>query len=341
VLLALVIAFSAIAVKAAGSSQGPWLVMVTQWAVPFLLGKVLVRQTGGDYLTRTMAGMFGAVGGLAIVERLLNWHPFMNLAVNNGQYTTWSPIQERGGIGRSEWAFGHSLALGGALGLAIPFVMTANIRGRWKFLALVCVLGATVSTFSRAAMLCVAFTMVLTILFSSKISAGKGFMLLLLLVGGAAALLSALAPIFEAAGFEAESSTEYRENFVTALIGQLVPVGLSPSAQAYDKGFLFGGFNSIDNALLGVGLSFGWVPMGLLAAGLLTVLFRVISRRANIAEVALAGQIPMLLAVAFITQYQMLLWFMVGCAVALAMRPEQQEEDLAAPALGQPAVQLR
>jgi len=77
----------------------------------------------------------------------------------------------------------------------------------------------------------------------------------------------------------------------------------------------FGGFTSIDSAVIYAGLTYGWLFMGMLlllyvGAGIAML------RRPTPAGIALVSQLPSVLTVAFITQYSAFFWFVAGLAVS-------------------------
>lgn len=315
-LLWIVVAVGLVAVTLGGSSQGSWLITITHWVIGYLVGKVLAAQAGLAYTYKAITVILAIVGALAVIEGILGWHPFTGLAASNNAYDTWARIQERGGLARSEWAFGHSLALGGALALGLAFAVRSDMKRFQKTLACVCLAAGIASTFSRAALIAGALTLILSLLSSKTI---RGVHKLFLLAVSASALwatVALLAPVFEAAGDEAGGSVEYRLRAVAQLLGTFAPAGIAGSADIGESGTTFGGFNSIDNALLGVALDLGWVVAGALLLGVVVLAWRFLGGKSTPAEVALLGQLPMLASVAFITQYQVLVWFVAGIAVA-------------------------
>ncbi|RGE20515.1 hypothetical protein [Leucobacter sp. wl10] len=76
-----------------------------------------------------------------------------------------------------------------------------------------------------------------------------------------------------------------------------------------------------------VAMRVGWVPALLLVTTLAVAVIRILRREgASVANVAVAGQIPGLLAVAFITQYSVFFWFSTGLAVAIGVASRHRRE---------------
>ena len=83
-----------------------------------------------------------------------------------------------------------------------------------------------------------------------------------------------------------------------------------PSGETY-----YGSFQSIDSELVLTGLRFGIVPLVVLVAAIVACVLSLLRGRATPAAVAIAAQIPAFAAVALITQYGYLVWFLGGLAV--------------------------
>jgi hypothetical protein len=132
---------------------------------------------------------------------------------------------------------------------------------------------------------------------------------------GSAVALPILLEVFGAAGAEAEGSAGYRFDLVP-LINSMVVLGVSPSREVLATGEdYWGGFRSIDSALILIGLRFGLLCLVIVVL-LLAMLLVGVLRRASPASVALVAQIPAFATVALITQYAVFVWFTAGLAVA-------------------------
>ena len=130
-----------------------------------------------------------------------------------------------------------------------------------------------------------------------------------------AALLPFVSQVFADAGTEAANSSDYRGQLL-GLVGAMTWIGTSNASVVTAGGdSLYAGFNSVDSAVLLLGLTYGIVALicalVLFGAGVLAML----RRRGGPAVIAVVAQVPVLLTVALITQYAALFWFVVGLAV--------------------------
>lgn len=317
--LLIFITISAIGVGLLGSPQGLWIQSLTMWVSSYMVGKSLIRTVGVDYFTGLFGKLMSAIGLLAFLEFAFDIHPFENLAWDTSLYSIWGPIQERGGFFRSEWAFGHSIALGACLALAIPFVIQARSRTFTKIVQLICILAGTVVTFSRGAILAAILTFALTILFGAHINARTRVSAFIFGALGIAAVVGPLGTVFDDASGEADASSDYRFRILDVLLPTIRAVG--PSSRMSTDGTLNFGYTSIDNAYLLVALSFGALAAVGLFVPLIVFVARMLRRRATSFELAIIGQIPVLFTVAMITQYQMILWLVAGgAAYTVAIR---------------------
>ncbi|MCW4385446.1 hypothetical protein OH146_06640 [Salinibacterium sp. SYSU T00001] len=313
------------------ASLGSGVVLLGHWGLGYLLGRILPERVDMDRVTLVIAFAFSGVAALGIIEFLTGVNPFVGLAAPGALYETWGPLQERGGVTRVEGAFGHSIAFGCSLALAVPFVLAARLRSWLRTLMLVLILTATVLTLSRTAMVCVALALVLTLAFSRGIVSGR-FAALFAALGAlvAAVLFPFLVSVFESAAEEAEGSAGYRGDLL-GLVDELELLGQSSAFQrAPDGTTRFGEFDSIDSALILLGLNHGLLPLALVCALLVAATVLVAIRRATPATIALVAQIPAFATVALITQYAILVWFIAGLAVAsqLATRPKGRDPAL-------------
>lgn len=298
------------------SSSGVWASTVTQWLLSYLAGKAIISRTGTAFAGKAIVVIFAIVAVLAIVELVAHWHPFAAIDLGNGgEYEIWSPIQQRGGLDRSEWAFGHSIALAGALSMSIPFILASNLRGGRKALVLLLVLGGIVTTFSRGGLLAAAVGVLIMLLFQSTVPAKQKALFTALIVAGGLILTPTVSSVFDTAGTEASASSGYRLDLL-ALIPTMQAIGRSSSAIVGPTGAVsYSRFGSIDNAFLQIGLEFGWIAMLLMLLPFAVLIVRILRKRATTADVALLSQLPMLATVAMITQWQSLVWLLAGFAV--------------------------
>lgn len=285
--------------------------LLTEWAVGFALGRIVPARVGLDWVYRCLAVAFTVVAGLALVEYLLTWNPFVTVGSSS-----WAELQERGGALRAEGAFGHSIALGACLALVIPLVLASTFGIRLRLGMVAVMLAATAVTFSRIAMVCAVLGIVLSIVFAREGMSGRvraGVTAALAVV--AAVLVPLVDETFAAAGDEASGSAAYRGNLLS-LLEDIELVGLTEVFQRTATGEVrFGTFNSIDSALVLFGLYFGWVLLALVLALLVAAGVLVVTRRAGAPTIAVLAQVPALASVALITQYGMFVFFVAGLAV--------------------------
>jgi hypothetical protein len=298
-------------------------VLVVQWTSAFLVGRLIGYRVPLRWVYGAIAIAFTVVAVLALVEFATDWNPFVHLRAANSLYQVWGSIQERGGRARAEGAFGHSIALGASLGMAMPVALAAPFRAGVRVSMVVVMMFAAVVTFSRTGLITGSIGVVLAVIF---LSTGLSRRLRLAVTGGLVAVglasLSLLSRVFSAAGTEATGSADYRLTLLH-LIPDLVPFGYSSGSYRTVTGQLIlanvpsadGIEHSIDNAFLVLGLTYGWVPLLGVLLGLLGGIVCVAARLVTAPTIALVAQIPALATVALITQYSTLVWFMAGLAV--------------------------
>lgn len=327
-LLAFVLGATALTVVGL-SPRGTWLVLLDQWALGYVLGRVFAERLDREWLYRALAVAGGVLGALAVAELLADWHPFVGLYFPNSSYTTWSPIQYRGGQARSEWAFGHSIALAGVLAATVPFIVRAHLRSLTRAGLLLGVFGGLAATGSRGGLLAAVLSLALSLLFLRKLR--MGVRLAVGAVAGAVGVFasSSLFEITLSATAETESSTGYRVSLFERLLPDLHMIGPAAGTRLLSDGNLrYRSFTSIDNAFLNLAMQYGWL-LTLLLIGLLVVAAFRVTRRGEPAVIAVVGQVPLLLTVSMITQYQVFFWAVAGVAAAAtaAMRQPPTPTD--------------
>ncbi len=124
-------------------------VLLAQWTGAFLLGRLIGSQVGLDWAYAAVAVAFTVVAVLALVEFATGWNPFVQIPGQGLLHADWSPIQERGGRARAEGAFGHSIALGAGLAMAIPLTLAAPFRAGVRVPMAMLLAAAAAVTFSR------------------------------------------------------------------------------------------------------------------------------------------------------------------------------------------------
>ncbi|MGY1706839.1 hypothetical protein ACI79C_19915 [Geodermatophilus sp. SYSU D00697] len=291
-------------------------VLVAQWTGAFLVGRLVGQRVGLQWVYGAVAVAFTLVAVLALVEFATGWNPFVQIPGQGRLHVDWAPIQERGGRARAEGAFGHSIALGASLALAVPLTLAAPFRAAVRVPMAVLMVAASAVTFSRVGLATAVFGIALCVAFlRSGLSTRVRVVVTAGLVVVGAGFASLLSGVFAAAGSEATDSAGYRWALLE-LVPDIELFGRSSSAYGLASGErFFGGFRSIDNALLLLGLRYGWVPLVLVTVLLLAACGYVLSGRATAPTIAVVAQIPSFVSVALITQYATFLWFVAGLAV--------------------------
>lgn len=294
------------------------VVLLAQWVGAFLLGRLIVYRVPLDRVHAAVAVAFSCVAVLAVAESVTGWNPFLAVPGSGGSYDTWAVIQERGGEARAEGAFGHSIALGGSLALALPLTLVAPFRPWVRAAMAVLMLLASAATLSRIGVATAVLGLVLTLLLLPGVD--LPVRLRWWLSGGLVALAAVVVPVvarvFAVAGQEASDSAAYRRDLL-ALLDEVQLLGVSPVYHVTPSGrAYFGDFRSIDSALILLALNHGWLPLLCVLAGVCLAVGALLSGRATAATVALVAQLPAVATVALITQYSGWLWFVAGLAVA-------------------------
>jgi hypothetical protein len=318
---------SGVSVQMFGANPGIWTVMITHWLVGYFVARAVVPRLTLDKLSSTIAIVITLAALGAIFERFTGQHPFETFGDTSGAgYQAWGKVQMRGGTARIEGAFGHSIAFGGALALAIPFVAISRYSLLTKGAMGLILLVAIDSTQSRGALIAGVLSLALTVLTVRTMKSSHRLVGVVAIVVATYVALSQYADIAARGGSETENSGLYRLD-ILSLIPTMRAIGPATSTRIGPDGSpQYGAFRSIDNAFMQIGLGYGWIVMFLMVAGLLAVVWRVATGRGNVAEAALVGQIPLLLTAPFLTQWQILVWFMAGTAVSLAIVTKGEKE---------------
>ena len=288
------------------------------WLPAYLVGRRLPARVDPRRIYDGLALLFAIVATLAIIEFIFSWNPFVGIHFGSASsYATWGPLQRRGGVLRAEGAFGHSIALGVSIAIAIPITLASRLRPSYRVIAVALMLGATVVTFSRTAMLCAVLGVVFSIIFLGEgITRRLRTVLASVIVVMAALFVPLINSTFSASSAELAHSADYRGELTSAL-SHLNMVGISDLASRLPDGTLyFGSFRSIDSQLVLTGLTYGAFALIVASVMLVALIVTVLRRRATAPTIALACQIPALATVALITQYAVFFWFLVGLSVA-------------------------
>jgi hypothetical protein len=289
------------------------LTTLTYFVSGFLLGRFAPSRVGLDWIYGAVAVIFTIVAVLAIIEFLTGWNPFVTLKSSSTLFTQWSVLQERGGVLRAEGAFGHSIALGSSLAMAIPLTIGSRFHPGIRFVMVLLMLTATVFTFSRTSIVGAGIGVILCVLFLPGLASVRTRVALTTAaVTATVALMPVVLTVFDDAGTEASGSAAYRVDLVS-LIGRMNIIGTSNAVRRAPTGELyFDNFQSIDSQLILTGITSGFIAVIVVVLALVGAVLLVLSGRAQPTTIALVAQIPALAAVALITQYATVLWFVVG-----------------------------
>lgn len=259
-------------------------------------------------------------------------------------WTTWSPsvfhhwgdVQTRAGLDRSEAGFGHAIAYGASIAMAIPF---ARDLKRHSALAQVVLAGGVVASFSRGPMLALVLTFGLSIF---AVTHGRRRLGAFLLFGMS---MVAILVVFQLLYSEDDASDvrlsgEQRSIQLERALPAIKWLGASAGVQVDQTGRLqSAAVDVIDNTLLRLGANFGWIVAVLVLAPILYAAVQFFRRRVTPASVALLGQIPVLAVTSLITQWQAILFFIAGIAVTelvLLSRASNPVPDAASEPQGSP-----
>ena len=296
--------------------------LFTYFVVGYVLGRVIPARVEITWIYGFIGVLFTIVAVLAILESFTGFNLFVQLNVNNPSFATWGGIQSRGGGLRAEGAFGHSIALGSCLALAIPITLASRFRFRIRAVMVLVMLCATALTFSRIGIIGAILGVALSVLFLHG-SMKAQWRVALASIGAVAALAlsSLVSAVFTNAGQEASGSAAYRRDLLS-LVSQMNLIGVSDSAQrSTDNQIYFGHFRSIDSQIILTGLSGGLLMLIAVVIALVVAVVLMLTGRASAPTIAIVAQIPAFATVALITQYAIFVWFVIGLAVATQLAP--------------------
>lgn len=314
------------------------VIALVEWVVPYIWGRLVFARLEASFVVRCIAAATAMAAALALVEFASGTNPFLLLPPQGPSFEVWGTLQNRAGFVRVEGAFGHSIALGASLAMGSAFIVAAPWRTWLKVVLLGVVAGATVVTFSRIGLTTLVLAVALSIFTLPNITRATRVAVAMTGVIAGLIVVPFLGGVFFDAGQEAGGSAAYRGGLLDLL--PLVQVfGSAPALEGVTIGGQYLGYyaGSIDNALLVIALRVGWIPTIVLVIALVLAMIPILRRGGgNPALIAVVTQIPSLLTVAFITQYGMFFWFLVGMAVAFETRrretPGSPPFDLTVPA---------
>jgi hypothetical protein len=326
VLLLVVVGLSSLLTTSPSIALGFVFTLATYFVAGYILGRIAPARVDIRWIYSAIGVAFTVVAVLALIEFALKWNPFVLLPANNSMFSVWGTLQERGGSLRAEGAFGHSIALGSSLALAIPLTLASRFRLWVRACMVLLMLLATIVTFSRVGMLAALLGLIISIVFMrDALTSRLRTALASTLVALSIILFPVVAAVFNDAGTEASDSVAYRGDLLS-LIGSMNIVGVASSARREATGDVyFGNFRSIDSQLILTGLSSGLLALALIVLTLAVAIVLVLRGRASAATIAIVAQIPALATVALITQYSIFVWFVIGLAASsqLTLRTER------------------
>lgn len=310
------------------SPQFAWVAVFTQWGAAYLVGRSLGPAVGEAWVYKAIAIAGTVVGAWALIEFAAGLHLFENYFVALDR-ASWHLIQIRGSLDRSEGAFGHSIAMGGFLALSVPFVIACRTTTPRRIAMLAVVAAGGLVTFSRGAIIGVAAAIIFSLLFMASESLTRRARIGLTTTAVMASIVAVpfTLNLFDSVSSDLTVSTNYRGDLSTSFFPDLNAFGLGDGVQFVDGAQRYRQFTSIDNAYALLGLQLGWVPLGILALGVVVVIIRLLRGRGGPADVAIASQAIVLYTVALITQYGLAVFFVVGLAAAFSGTKEKTASE--------------
>lgn len=325
-----------------GVMLGVLLVVSYQYSfdqAQFLATNVVIALFGGYILGRlanvsaqkvfVVAMVIVAIWGIA--EFLLDWHAFVDWQTE--ELGIGPALQERGGFTRSEASLGHAIAYGAALASALPFT---RVFKRPLVLQLILAAGIFVS-FSRGPMLALIATFALMLYIER--SSSRRIASIAILAVGLVVTYYVFDFLYSGSGqSEVASSSQQRDRQINQSLDFINLFGPADGAQLNRDGrYVTNGVDIVDSVPIRLGLDFGWVTCALLLVPVVVAAARVLGRRVGPAGIAVAGQIPVLLVTSFITQWQILFFFLCGIAVTEFANARAAKRSKGTPSAGEPS----
>lgn len=236
----------------------------------------------------------------------------------------WGDVQVRAGVERSEAGFGHAIAYGATIAMAIPF---ARELAKHAVLAQLILAAGVVVSLSRGPLLALTLTLGLSIFAATS---GRRRVGSFLLFGVSMVVIAVTFQLLysEDDASDTRMSGEQRALQLERALPAIRWLGASAGVQVDDAGRLQSAtIDVIDNTLLRLGANFGWLVAVLILAPILFAAVLFVVRKATPASIALLGQIPVLAVTSLITQWQAFLFFVAGMAVTelVQLRRAQRE----------------
>lgn len=306
-----------------------------QWMVAYWFARLAATAFGIRRLATVLAVTMPFVAIFMIIETLTGvnvWQTY--LALDNSQFDQWSGQQLRGDVVRAEGPFGHSIAAGSVLAVALVLTFGAKLSS-WVRLLIVLIISCGIAvTISRLSLVTAALGTILALLLArTPLRRGEKWGIAALLGLVAVVAQPIVGNIFTESGDEATNSAAYR-TWILDLSAWLRPLGYSTAAdRSTSGGTSFGDFGSIDSAALFYALTNGWIPTLILLGLLVAAAIQLARRRGGVSTAALVAQIPAMFAVALITSYAHMFWICAGFAMTeiAATELRQRSKNLPTP----------
>lgn len=295
--------------------------LAIEWTLPYIWGRILLTRVSRDFAVKAIAGTATVAAALALIEFFTGTNLFV--LTPGAAASEWGRLQPRSDFIRAEGAFGHSIALGGSLAMASAFVLSTRWRTSTKLVALSFVVGANIVTFSRIGLGTVVLVIAGVIVLIPTITRSIRVAVVVAGIGASVLVVPFISAVFLESGDEAEGSANYRLELL-ALVPRVKVWGSAGDWSGLVSGgdYLGAYARSVDNGFLLTAMRYGWVPLLLIVFILGWVVVTAVRRSTtNPAAIAVAAQIPGFFTVAFITQFGMFFWFLVGLAVAWPRLP--------------------
>jgi hypothetical protein len=337
---------------------------VFAWLGPYLAARLLLQDCERPVFVVAVAFAVGTVliAPVAVLETLGTKNPFFNFQFNGGESAAFGNAVTRAGEVRAQGSFGHPIALSMyvsasallSLGMAI-YAKASKERFAWLALAALGV-AVQVMTVSRTGFVMLVIGGVLLALTTAE----RELRLRLASIVGVVALFVLFVNVTgkgpdelqlfpgkkaaeTASAEEVAESSAYREKLLERATA---PGVLGLWGNPYNK--VTNGVSlsntSVDNEYIILGDSWGLIPMFSLiavAAGLLIAIALALRRKMDdlvTLPIAALTSLCALFFVAFITQQQVMVWLLIGCASAASERTlrerrlrKGQEKRAAAP----------
>lgn len=310
------------------------------WIGPYLAARLLLRDTTRPATVVAVSFALATLllAPVAILESLGRDNPFFNLNFNSTEFAVWGSSVQRFGQDRAMTSFGHPIAFSMFV-TASAILSTAMAssskrpayRNAWYVMAAVAI-GIQALALSRTGWLMLAIGIVMIAVITVRGQMRRRLALLLVIVGGVVLATSIVMPkgVQVLPGFS--PTTETTDNFQAS--GTYREALLS---RALEPGVLHLWGNSVnqitpvveggtatDNAYIILADTWGLIPtfaLILMAFTLLWVLARAYTRRrpeVSGLPIAAFASLVALFFVAFITQQQLVIWFLVGASAVAA-----------------------